>query len=95
MFSPAIIETYCKCNAYDKAEGLIRENVSICDKNLTYYFEQNRKFIRNIDNEIRRNMQILKNLLIVCQTYGLNELGQELESIFQGHYDSFMRKVQR
>jgi hypothetical protein len=93
MFSSAIIESYCKCGAFEKAAKLVRENIRLCDEKLTYYFEQNRDFIRNANNEIRRNMQILRNLLIICQTYGLDELVQELEVIYNGHYQSFTRRI--
>ncbi len=93
VFTPAIIESYCKCFAFEKAGKLVKEQATIVDDYLTYYYDQNDDFIRNTDNEIRRNMQMLKNLLVICQTYELNELAQQLEVIFNAHYQSFATRI--
>ena len=95
MFIPPIIESYYKCRAFEKANLLAEKNAQICDDNLNYYFDQTNEFISTISPEIRINLQILKNLLILSRTYKQNELAQKLEEMFNGYYQNYSDKMNR
>ena len=95
MFIPPIIESYYKCRAFEKANLLAEKNAQICDDNLNYFFDQTNEFISTISPEIRINLQILKNLLILSRTYKQNELAQKLEEMFNGYYQNYSDKMNR
>ncbi len=90
-FTLSIIEAYSRFGEHEKAKKLIKEYSEKCDRLLTYYLSQTRKFIIGADYEIRYNLNILNEMQKLCNYYKFIDLEKMISEKFNNHYNKYIR----
>jgi hypothetical protein len=97
-FDHSIIQiagAYYECRQFDKANALADQLGVICDEKLSYYLDQELKFIVAINDEILYNFQVLQNLVNLTKSYDQAEISKKLETIADEQYNVYSSKTAR
>jgi hypothetical protein len=84
---------YYKCKAFEKANELLVKLGAISDENLTYYLDQESKFIVAINDEIMYNLQVLQNMITLSKSLNQESTYKALETIVEKHYNTYSQKT--
>jgi hypothetical protein len=88
-----MIEAYYRCKKTDKANELTDALAQICNNKLSYYLDQNQKFIASINDEIMYNFQIMQNLSSFCKKFNQKELCKKLDDYSNAQYSAYAGKM--
>jgi hypothetical protein len=60
---------------------------------LTYYLDQQQKFIAAINDEVLYNFQILQNLINISKSYNQQDLSKQLSGVTDKLYAEYSGKI--
>ncbi len=84
---------YYKCQKNEVATKLIEKMGTISDEKLTYYLDQEPKFIAAINDEILYNLQVLQNMISLSRGFNRQDAVDFLEPIAEKHYSAYSAKT--
>ncbi len=84
-----IASAYYRCKKTDKGNELVNKLTAIGDEKLSYYLDQNPRFIASINNEILYQFQIMQNLINLSNSFNQKDLGNQINGISTKHYTTY------
>jgi hypothetical protein len=78
---------------FEKGNELVRQLGEISEEKLSYYLDQEYRFVSSINEEILYNFQVLQNLVMISKNFNQQELSSQLDSLSNAHYAVFTAKV--
>ncbi len=88
-----IANGYYRCKEIEKGNELVNKLAVISDEKLTYYLDQNPRFIASINNEILYQFQIMQNLMNICTSYNQKDISDNINEISTKHYATYTRLI--
>jgi len=92
-FTLGIIEAYARIGEETKARKLIKDYSESCNRLLSYYLNQTKKFINGADYDIRYNFNILNELKNISNSYKYNDLENNISNYLQNHYNRYIKYI--
>jgi hypothetical protein len=84
---------YYKCGNIARGNELTQKLAGLCDEKLTYYLDQDIKYVVAINDEIMYNFQVLQNLINVCKSYEQEEISSKIDVMADAQYNAYTSKT--
>ncbi|MBN1143160.1 MAG: DUF2723 domain-containing protein [Bacteroidales bacterium] len=88
-----IASGYYRCNKTDKGNDLVNKLTVIGDEKLTYYLDQNPRFIASINNEILYHFQIMQNLINLSKSFNQTSISDQVNGVSTRHYTAYSNVI--
>ncbi|HAP35379.1 MAG TPA: hypothetical protein DCQ28_05360, partial [Bacteroidetes bacterium] len=89
LFTIGTIELYYKLNETEKANKIVTDFLKATNENLKYLFSLSKYYENSVDYDKQVNLQSLQQLGSLSETYGQNDLKNEIDKSLQQYMEIY------